>query len=281
MTNLDHDANVTPWTLMAEEKGIAVRRCLIFIISQDDIYSDNAASNWKDRGVAKGYWKSILLIPLVQMFQLSHTHAMEVSFLSFRVNFKPGCCLLDLDHLENLLDTNTRLVALGAAANSCGSITDIAAAATIVRRLSPKALLYVDGVHYAPHRLPDVQVVLGGGFSFRLLAVISLSARLTSSVVLTQEFSGAERKFWKDWYTFILSCSYQKDKEQLYIWALLQEPFKLTACSNLLPSGASQSSRCQQILDSHEVQKLNHWFPSYLYRWETGTANFESISGIK
>ena len=206
---------------------------------------------------------------------------MEVSFLSFRVNFKPGCCLLDLDHLENLLDTNTRLVALGAAANSCGSITDIAAAATIVRRLSPKALLYVDGVHYAPHRLPDVQVVLGGGFSFRLLAVISLSARLTSSVVLTQEFSGAERKFWKDWYTFILSCSYQKDKEQLYIWALLQEPFKLTACSNLLPSGASQSSRCQQILDSHEVQKLNHWFPSLVYRWETGTANFESISGIK
>ena len=85
---------------------------------------------------------------------LSH----EMELLSFRVNFKPGCCLLDLDHLENLLDTNTRLVALGAAANSCGSITDIAAAAAIVRRLSPKALLYVDGVHYAPHRLPDVQV---------------------------------------------------------------------------------------------------------------------------
>merc|ERR1712013_954977 len=26
VTNLDHDGNVTPWTLMAEEKGIAVRR---------------------------------------------------------------------------------------------------------------------------------------------------------------------------------------------------------------------------------------------------------------
>ena len=49
-------------------------------------------------------------------------------------------------------------VALGAAANSCGSLTDIAAAATLVRRLSPEALLYVDGVHYAPHRLPDVRV---------------------------------------------------------------------------------------------------------------------------
>ena len=85
-------------------------------------------------------------------------------FPSFRVNFKPGSCLLDLDHLENLLDSNTRLVALGAAANSCGSITDITAAAVLVRRLSPKALLYVDGVHYAPHRLPDVQVLLGGGY---------------------------------------------------------------------------------------------------------------------
>ena len=99
------------------------------------------------------------------MFQLSEVNVctLELRFLSFRVNFKPGCCLLDLGHLENLVDTNTRLVALGAAANSCGSITDIAAAATIVRRLSPKALLYVDGVHYAPHRLPDVQVVLVGG----------------------------------------------------------------------------------------------------------------------
>ena len=71
VTNLDHDGNVTPWTLMAEEKGIAVRRYLIFIVCQDDEDSGNAMSNCKDRGVAEGYWKSILLIPLVQMFQLS------------------------------------------------------------------------------------------------------------------------------------------------------------------------------------------------------------------
>jgi len=167
VTNLDHDGNVTPWTLMAEEKGIAVRR----------------------------------------------------------VNFKPGCCLLDLDHLENLLDTNTRLVALGAAANSCGSITDIAAAATIVRRLSPKALLYVDGVHYAPHRLPDVQALGCDLF-----------------VCSAYKFCGPHAG---------ILWGRKEVLERL-------EPFKLTACSNLLPSGASQSSR-----------------------WETGTANFESISGIK
>ena len=71
VTNLDHDGNVTPWTLMAEEKGIAVRRCLIFIVCQDDVDSGKAVSNWKDRGLADGYWKSILLIPLVKMFQLS------------------------------------------------------------------------------------------------------------------------------------------------------------------------------------------------------------------
>ena len=37
VTNLDHDGNVTPWTLMAAEKGITVRRCLIFILSQEDV----------------------------------------------------------------------------------------------------------------------------------------------------------------------------------------------------------------------------------------------------
>ena len=30
----------------------------------------------------------------------------------FRVNFKPGCCLLDLDHLERELNDKTKLVAL-------------------------------------------------------------------------------------------------------------------------------------------------------------------------
>ena len=97
-------------------------------------------------------------------------------------------------------------VALGAAANSCGSLTDIAAAATLVRRLSPKALLYVDGVHYAPHRLPDVQVCSSfviiekyGKLNRRRSAVISLSALPTSSVVLMQGFSGANKKFYKNW----------------------------------------------------------------------------------
>ena len=30
VTNLDHDGNVTPWTLMAEEKEITVRRCVSY-----------------------------------------------------------------------------------------------------------------------------------------------------------------------------------------------------------------------------------------------------------
>merc|ERR1711971_190598 len=135
----------------------------------------------------------------------------------------------------------------GAAANSCGSITDIAskvlsskkedkksseksitdiaAAAALVRRLSPKALLYVDGVHYSPHRLPDVQALGCDLF-----------------VCSAYKFCGPHAGI---------------------LWGKKEvleglEPFKLTACSNLLPNGASQSSR-----------------------WETGTANFESIAGIK
>ena len=37
VTNLDHDGNVTPWTLMAEEKGIAVRRSTIICFKEKNL----------------------------------------------------------------------------------------------------------------------------------------------------------------------------------------------------------------------------------------------------
>ena len=51
-----------------------------------------------------------------------------------------------------------QIAAIGGAANSCGSITDIKEAVRAIRRGSQgAAVVYVDGVHYAPHRLIDVQ----------------------------------------------------------------------------------------------------------------------------
>ena len=51
-----------------------------------------------------------------------------------------------------------QIAAIGGAANSCGSITDIKEAVRAIKRGSQGcAVVYVDGVHYAPHRLVDVQ----------------------------------------------------------------------------------------------------------------------------
>ena len=67
-------------------------------------------------------------------------------------------CSHNLETLETLVDTNTKLVALGAAANSCGSLTDIKTAVSIIKRASGGgALVYVDAVHLAPHQLMDVR----------------------------------------------------------------------------------------------------------------------------
>ena len=90
VTNLDHDGNVTPWTLMAEERGIAVRRSPIICFLKKRTWKNNL---FRDDGIPA----SVSLLPEIFLF---------------RVNFKPGCCLLDLDHLERELDDKTKLVAL-------------------------------------------------------------------------------------------------------------------------------------------------------------------------
>ena len=100
LTSLDHDANVTPWKLVAEEHGAEIRV----------------------------------------------------------IDFNPTNCCHDLDKLETYCDKNTRLVAIGAAANSCGTLTDIKEVVAVVKRASAgAALVYVDAVHLAPHRLIDVK----------------------------------------------------------------------------------------------------------------------------
>jgi cysteine desulfurase family protein (TIGR01976 family) len=61
---------------------------------------------------------------------------------------------LQLDRLPALLNPRTRLLAIGAASNILGTISDVAAAAGMAHAAG--ALVFVDGVHYSPHCLPDV-----------------------------------------------------------------------------------------------------------------------------
>ena len=61
---------------------------------------------------------------------------------------------LRLDLLPSLLNGRTRLLAIGCASNALGTITDVAAASRLARAAG--ARVFVDGVHYAPHMLPDV-----------------------------------------------------------------------------------------------------------------------------
>jgi cysteine desulfurase family protein (TIGR01976 family) len=70
---------------------------------------------------------------------------------------RPETGTLDLDDLARQVGPRTRLVAVGAASNAIGTITDVAAAATLAR--AHGALVFVDAVHYAPHALVDVQAM--------------------------------------------------------------------------------------------------------------------------
>ena len=63
----------------------------------------------------------------------------------------------DPDALAAAIGPRTRLVAIGAASNALGSITDVAAVCAMARKAG--ALSFVDAVHYAPHNLVDVQAI--------------------------------------------------------------------------------------------------------------------------
>ena len=72
-----------------------------------------------------------------------------------RADVKSGT--VDLEHLASLLGPRTRLVAIGAASNALGTVTDVARVCRLAREAG--ALSFVDAVHYAPHNLVDVQAI--------------------------------------------------------------------------------------------------------------------------
>ena len=64
---------------------------------------------------------------------------------------------LDLAGLPALFGARTRLLAIGAASNALGTVTDVAAACAMARQAG--VLSFVDAVHAAPHVLMDVRAV--------------------------------------------------------------------------------------------------------------------------
>ncbi|HEX2638625.1 MAG TPA: cysteine desulfurase-like protein [Gemmatimonadales bacterium] len=73
------------------------------------------------------------------------------------VPFVPASGQLDWSALERALSPRTRLLAIGAASNALGTVTDVTRACALARDAG--ALTFVDAVHYAPHALVDVQAI--------------------------------------------------------------------------------------------------------------------------
>jgi len=97
VTRLDHDANVTPWVLAAQDRGCKV--------------------SWVDFDLEDG--------------------------------------TLNLDQLQMALERKPRLLAVGYASNSLGTINPVAKIIQMAHTLG--TLVYIDAVQYAPHGPIDVQ----------------------------------------------------------------------------------------------------------------------------
>jgi cysteine desulfurase family protein (TIGR01976 family) len=73
------------------------------------------------------------------------------------VRMDPAQGVLDWADLEQAITPRTKLLAIGAASNALGTVTDVAAAARLAH--AQGALVFVDAVHYAPHALVDVKAL--------------------------------------------------------------------------------------------------------------------------
>jgi cysteine desulfurase family protein (TIGR01976 family) len=73
-----------------------------------------------------------------------------------RMNLEDGT--LDWEHYQSLLSPRTRVVAVFAASNALGTINGMNQAAKSARAASDNVRVFVDAVHYAPHRAVDVKL---------------------------------------------------------------------------------------------------------------------------
>jgi cysteine desulfurase family protein (TIGR01976 family) len=84
-----------------------------------------------------------------------HAVARERGLVVRTVAVRPEPGEIDWRDLSRQLTARTRLLAIGAASNAIGTITDVARAADLAHNAG--ALVFVDAVHYAAHELVDVR----------------------------------------------------------------------------------------------------------------------------
>jgi cysteine desulfurase family protein (TIGR01976 family) len=100
----------------------------------------------------------ILLTTLDHDANYSPWKALEEKGVVIRqVDIREADCTLDLDDLKNKLNEKTRLVAVGYASNSVGTINPVAEITRLTHAAG--AMVYIDAVHYAPHGLIDVKAL--------------------------------------------------------------------------------------------------------------------------
>jgi cysteine desulfurase family protein (TIGR01976 family) len=69
----------------------------------------------------------------------------------------PATGTVSNDEIGGLIGDRTKLVAVGAASNALGTISDVASVTQLAHRHG--AEVFVDAVHYAPHQLVDVRII--------------------------------------------------------------------------------------------------------------------------
>ena len=100
----------------------------------------------------------ILLTTLDHDANYSPWKALEEKGIVVRtVDIREADCTLDLDDLKSKLNEKTRLVAVGYASNSVGTINPVAEITRLAHAAG--AMIYIDAVHYAPHGLIDVKAL--------------------------------------------------------------------------------------------------------------------------
>ncbi len=107
------------------------------------------------RGYAQG--DEIVLTELDHHANVAPWRALEKERgITIRVaKMLPQTGQLDWEDFERQLNPRTKLVAIGAASNALGTITDVRQAADLAHQAG--AQIFVDAVHYAPHQLVDVR----------------------------------------------------------------------------------------------------------------------------
>ncbi|HTB94654.1 MAG TPA: cysteine desulfurase-like protein [Candidatus Sulfotelmatobacter sp.] len=100
----------------------------------------------------------ILLTTLDHDANYSPWKALEEKGVVIRqVDIREADCTLDIDDLKSKLNEKTRLVAVGYASNSVGTINPVAEITRLAHAAG--AMIYIDAVHYAPHGLIDVKAL--------------------------------------------------------------------------------------------------------------------------